>query len=711
MLRTPGRAGLAGAALAWLGWAAAVATGITGTASWWLPALATLAFCAAYVAGGGRKPAPPGRRESMPGVQSFTNTVTRGLRGLHGYLAQLGGRPHLARRPYKPVRTVDEHAHRRRRQVVRHLTRAQRIARIGSWEWHFRNDRILCSSEVCRILASPKEQFQPRAAELLVYVHADDRRSFRRWMLKLARGVAQPGLALRLVTGSGESRFAEVLGETLLDERGAIIGVVGTIQEASERTRAIEEMERLAYFDALTQLPNRARFHANLLELHARAERTGKPFAVMFLDLDQFKRINDTLGHAVGDDLLRIVAQRLRRVLRIDPPTVASPRRQLECDLCRRGGDEFIILLNNVSAPADAGKVAQRVLDAIAQPVSLGTHRVFVSASIGIVFYPRDGADLDTLLTNADVAMYEAKAQGRNRYSFFEPAMGTATATRLSLETELRQAVEGQQFELYYQPQVDVRSGAFVGVEALLRWKHPGRGMLSPGEFIGVAEETGLIMPIWEWVLVSAMIQHNQWREMGLGAVAIGVNLSTAQLVDPRLPERVQEIARIIGVRLQYLELEVTESMLMIDFDAAVRTLNQLRGLGVKIAIDEFGTGYSSLSYLRRLPFDKLKLDQAFTRDAVTCEQDAAITRAIVMLAHGLDLAVVAEGVETQEQLDFLLDLGCTTMQGYLLGRPVPGEQLSQLLRDTHHPFGLADDAPIAALDDELAPARVARAH
>ncbi len=640
--RTPGRWAIAGTALVWFTWGGAVAAGVAGPASWWMPALATLAGSAALVAGARRNGATPRRPEPMPGAGSFTDTVTRSLRGLHGYLAQLGDRPLLARRPYKPVRTVDAHAHHRRRQVVRHLTRAQRIARIGSWEWHFRNGKILCSSEVCRILGVPKDHFQPRAAELVDYVHADDRRSFRHWMLKLARGVAQPGLALRLVTRSGEARFVELLGEPLLDERGAIIGVVGTVQEASERTRAIEEMERLAYFDTLTQLPNRARFHANLQELHARAERSGKPFAVMFLDLDQFKRINDTLGHAVGDDLLRIIAQRLRRVLRLEPPTAASSRRQLDCDLCRRGGDEFIVLLNNVSAPADAGKVAQRVLDAIAQPVSLGTNRVFVSASIGIVFYPRDGQALDTLLTNADVAMYEAKAQGRNRYSFFEQAMGAATARRLSLETELRQAVEGQQFELYYQPQVDVRSGAFVGVEALLRWKHPGRGMLAPGEFIGVAEETGLIMPIWEWVLVSAMIQHNHWREMGLGAVSIGVNLSTAQLVDPRLPERVQEIARIVGVRLQYLELEVTESMLMIDFDSAVRTLNQLRGLGVKIAIDDFGTGYSSLSYLRRLPFDKLKLDQAFTRDAVACEQDAAITRAIVTLAHSLDLAVVA---------------------------------------------------------------------
>jgi EAL domain-containing protein (putative c-di-GMP-specific phosphodiesterase class I) len=365
--------------------------------------------------------------------------------------------------------------------------------------------------------------------------------------------------------------------------------------------------------------------------------------------------------------------------------------------VCRRGGDEFIVLLNGVASEADAGRVAQRVLEALAQPVSLGAQRVFVSGSIGVVFYPRDGHDLTTLLMNADVAMYEAKAQGRNRFSFYREALRAATATRLLLENDLRQAVESQEFMLHYQPQVDVRTGAITGVEALLRWNHPTRGLLPPSQFIAVAEETGLIMPIWEWVLVSVLIQHNIWRDAGIGAVLIGVNLSTAQLVDPGLAARVREIAQILAVPPRFIELEITESMLMVDYDAAVHTLNELRGMGVKIAIDDFGTGYSSLSYLRRLPFDKLKLDQSFTRDAVACEQDAAITRAIVSLAHSLELSVVAEGVETVDQLEFLMGLGCTTMQGYLLGRPQPGSTLTEILRaaqgSAESPRPLADGA------------------
>jgi EAL domain-containing protein (putative c-di-GMP-specific phosphodiesterase class I) len=277
--------------------------------------------------------------------------------------------------------------------------------------------------------------------------------------------------------------------------------------------------------------------------------------------------------------------------------------------------------------------------------------------------------------------MYQAKSRGRNRYSFYEDSMRTETARRLLLESELRSAVESQQFEIVYQPQIDVRTGTMVGLEALLRWNHPQKGQLSPTQFIGVAEETGLIGPIWEWVLVSVLVQHNVWRDAGIGALTVGVNLSTAQLVDPGLPARLVEIAEVVGVRPQHIELEVTESMLMADFDGAVRNLTLLRALGIKIAIDDFGTGYSSLAYLRRLPFDKLKLDQSFTRDAVANAQDAAITRAIITMADSLGVQVVAEGVETRAQLDFLDALGCTTMQGFLLSRPVDGAAIAELLR------------------------------
>jgi EAL domain-containing protein (putative c-di-GMP-specific phosphodiesterase class I) len=286
--------------------------------------------------------------------------------------------------------------------------------------------------------------------------------------------------------------------------------------------------------------------------------------------------------------------------------------------------------------------------------------------------------------------MYHAKSEGRNRFFFYQDSMRAASAQRLSLEHDLRKALEGEQFELYYQPQIEVRSGKVVGIEALIRWNHPTLGMLGPAHFITVAEEAGLIMAIWEWVLVSALIQHNAWIQEGLPPVTIGVNLSSVQFSDPALAERVQEIARVIGIPLDYLELEVTESMLMVDFEAAMKTLSALRAMGVKIAIDDFGTGYSSLSYLRRLPLDKLKLDQSFTRDAGENEGDVAITRAVITMAKSLNLAVVAEGVETQAQIDFLLDLGCTTVQGFLLGRPLPAEATARLLRAS-----VTADAPV----------------
>jgi len=569
------------------------------------------------------------------------------------------------------------------RTLAQQLARTQRIARIGNWEWVRASNSVVCSGEVFRILGVTATQIGLRPDAILRLVHADDRRSFKRWLVLLARGRALQGHDVRIGGPDGEQRHVHVLAEPLLSAAGTVTGVAGTIQDATERTRAIQQIHRLAYFDAITELPNRSRFDEKLAKTLDTARRDGTSFAIMYLDLDQFKRINDTLGHAVGDDLLRVIAQRLTRGLR--PDDIAGPPhpQSLERDVCRHGGDEFIVLLNGVSSEQDAARAATRLLAMLAQPIILGTHEVFVSASIGIVLYPRDGAELDILLKNADVAMYHAKAQGRSRYFFYQDSMRAASAQRLSLEHDLRKALEGEQFELYYQPQIEIRTGRIVGIEALIRWNHPTLGMLGPAHFIGAAEEAGLIMAIWEWVLVAALMPHNAWLADGLPAVTIGVNLSSVQFSDPALAERVEEIARVVGVPLDYLELEVTESMLLVDADLALRTLTALRAMGVKIAIDDFGTGYSSLSYLRRLPLDKLKLDQSFIRDAGQNEGDVAITRAIIAMAHSLKLSVVAEGVETQAQIDLLLSLGCTMVQGFMLGRPLPAAATAKLLRES----------------------------
>ncbi len=578
-------------------------------------------------------------------------------------------------------------------RVAEHLQRAQRIARVGSWEWDRATNRVICSDEVFRLLGVDGPGAGASAADLIERIHEDDRRAFRRWILKVARGATAMGLDLRVRTPrDGEVLHLHVLGEALRAE-DRTVGVVGTIQDATERTHAIQQIHRLAYYDVLTELPNRSRFHEKLAETLEVARRTGKPFAIMFLDLDQFKRINDTLGHHMGDDLLRVVAQRLKNVLRVGDSSDVARGKTLERDVCRQGGDEFIVLLNGVSTEEQAARAATRVVEQLAQPITIASHEVFVSASIGIVLYPRDGDDLDSLLRNADIAMYHAKSEGRNRFAFYHESMRQATARRLSLEHELRRAIENEQFELHYQPQIDMHTGAIVGMEALIRWNHPTLGMLWPQHFIGVAEEAGLIMAIWEWVFVTALIQHNAWREEGLPPVPIGVNLSSVQFTDPALAERVKEIAQVIGVPFEHIELELTESALVKDWDTAVATLHALRATGIRIAIDDFGTGYSSLSYLRKLPFDKLKLDHTFTADATENEQGAAIARAIISMAQTLGLTVVAEGVETQQQIETLSDMGCTTMQGYLLSRPLPVAAMSELLHRHFDTCKLPPDA------------------
>ena len=615
--------------------------------------------------------------------QSLLVSSASGLRGLERSIGDARARISARELSLDAARKAAVREGAAERNVTEQLERSQRIARIGSWEWTRADGRLYCSTEAHRILSVDPARFDPRPASILVLAHPDDRRVLRRWMIQLARGGEQDGLDVRMSSAGTDVRHVHVLGEALRDAKGNVVGVAGTIQDSTERTRAIQRIHRLAYFDVLTELPNRSRFHEKMAETLTLAKRRGKSFAIMFLDLDQFKRINDTLGHPVGDELLRIIAQRLTRCMRPEDIAGAPQVPGAERDVCRQGGDEFIVLMNGVANELDAARAATRLLTTLGQPISLGSQDVFVTASVGIVLYPRDGEDLDTLLKNADVAMYHAKGQGRNRFSFYQDSMRAASAQRLSLEHDLRKALEEEQFELYYQPQLEVPSCRIVGIEALIRWHHPTLGLLTPAHFIPVAEEAGMIMAIWEWVLVAALIQHNAWLEQGLPPITIGVNLSSAQFSDPALALRVKEIAQVIDVPLDHLELEVTESMLLSDFDAALKTLTELRAMGVKIAIDDFGTGYSSLSYLRRLPLDKLKLDQSFIRDAEQNEGDVAITRAVIAMAQSLNLAVVAEGVETQAQVNLLLSLGCSVVQGFLLGRPLPARDTAELLRES----------------------------
>ncbi|MGD0432281.1 MAG: EAL domain-containing protein, partial [Acetobacteraceae bacterium] len=441
-------------------------------------------------------------------------------------------------------------------------------------------------------------------------------------------------------------------------------GWLSTYEDVTERRTAEARIAHLARHDALTDLPNRVLFHESLGHALAFARR-GHLLALHCLDLDQFKAVNDTLGHPIGDGLLRAVAQRLRDGLR-ETDTVA-----------RLGGDEFAIVQTAIQSPIDATGLAGRLIDLINAPFEIDGHQIVVGTSIGIVLAPQDGVDADQLLKCADLALYRAKGDGRGVYRLFQTEMDEAMQARRVLELDLRQALQAGQLELFYQPQIDVRARRVAGCEALLRWRHPSKGLIPPDRFIPLAEETGLIVPIGEWVLRQACAAAAEWP----GELKVAVNLSAVQFKSRNLVDAVVLALREAGLPASRLELEITETVMLRDTDATLATLHELRVLGVHIAMDDFGTGYSSMSYLRRFPFDRIKIDQSFIRELGKQKDCAAIVRAAISLGHDLGMEVTAEGVETRQQLDTLERAGCTEIQGYLFSRPVPASRLIDLLR------------------------------
>jgi diguanylate cyclase (GGDEF)-like protein len=432
------------------------------------------------------------------------------------------------------------------------------------------------------------------------------------------------------------------------------------------------QIERVVHYDALTGLPNRLLFLDRLDQELIRAQRDNSMMALLTIDLDRFKQVNDSFGHPAGDQLLQTVAGRLASQIRA-------------CDtVARVAGDEFSIALTGVKNTHAAGEVAQKIQDSFAHnPISIGDSEIFITLSIGISIYPVDGLNTTTLLKNADAALHQAKDEGRNNFQYYEAQMNASAWQRLKLETELRRALERDEFVLHYQPKVDMESGKIIGMEALLRWQSPERGLVAPGEFVPLLEETGLILPVGEWVLRAACKQARAWQAAGLQDIHIAVNLSTLQFKQPDFANLVLGILKENGLdpALGAIELELTESLLMNNAAGAVETLVKLREAGIQFSIDDFGTGYSSLSYLKRFPISSLKIDQSFVRDLSTDRDDKAIVAAIIALGHSLGLNVIAEGVETTVQLELLRKKGCDEMQGYLFSRPVPAADMTQLLQ------------------------------
>jgi len=519
----------------------------------------------------------------------------------------------------------------------------------------------------------------------------------RSWQMRLARlGAAiVMGLAISGMhyTGMAASKFASsayCIGGSGVNNRWLAITIavlalalltITTLllvyDAYLERSRAYNEklekanaqLQHVATHDALTGLPNRLLLADRLAQAIAQAQQKNGRFALMVVDLDRFKAVNDSLGHLAGDALLGEVAQRLQAVLRRTDT------------LARLGGDEFVLIVNDITGPQDVESVIRKVLDDIGRPVHLASLEVHTSPSIGISLYPDDGTDAETLLKHADAAMYHAKKMGRNTFQFFAPAMNAFTRERLELEGDLRRALREGEFELYYQPKVDVATGWIDSAEALIRWNHPRRGLIAPGEFIPLAEETGLIVPIGEWVLRQACSQARAWHAGGLDGLRVAVNLSALQFQQRNLLQMVRAALASAALDARYLELELTESALIQNTEQSIRILRRLGKLGVRISIDDFGTGYASLNYLRYLPLHKLKIDCAFIREIATSRDDAAIVRAIVSLAHSLRLQVIAEGVETSEQLEFLRALGCDQYQGYYCSAPMPAEVFNEMMR------------------------------
>ncbi len=454
------------------------------------------------------------------------------------------------------------------------------------------------------------------------------------------------------------------------------------MSEISHRKRAEERIRHLAYYDDLTGLPNRQLFREQLQGALKSAQHRGHQVGLIFLDLDRFKQVNDTLGHSVGDELLCEVSNRLLQCVRFND-YVGRAEAQPKDEISRLGGDEFTVLLTKISDPHDAAKVAERVLEALSRPIPASGYELFTSASIGIAIYPHDGEDMETLLRNADTAMYHAKSQHRNNFQFYNEAMNATAMRKMHLAGRLRHAMDRHELLLYYQPLRQAVSGELSGAEALLRWTDPELGPVSPEEFIPIAEDMGLILAIGEWVLRTACAQAMVWQNDGFREIRMAVNVSTHQLRHAGWSETVAQILEETGLSPAYLELEMTESAILQNDDATIEALRALDDMGVSMALDDFGTGYSSLSYLRRFPFDRLKIDRSFVCDIINNPDDAALTTAILAMAQSLQLRVVAEGVETQEQAEFLRDRGCDELQGFLFSRAVPASDFVRFL-DRH---------------------------
>ncbi len=561
-----------------------------------------------------------------------------------------------------------------------HLSKTQELARLGNWEIDLRSRGFSCSPEACRLLGLPLSGSSISYDTFLSNIVEKEKGRVRGLIDTAVSESEEAVLNYRVLMPDGTRKHILNKAEILYGKDGNPKLMLGVVQDVTQLKLAEEEIRQLAYYDGLTGLANRMMFWERLGNAVARGERKKDNFAVLFLGLDRFKRINDTLGHHIGDLFLKHVAEILKACTRRSDATSRYVKEEEDPVLSRLGGDEFTILLPDIREPEKAAVVAGRLLKEIPVPVMLEGNEVSVTASIGIGIFPTDGTDPETLMKNADSAMNQAKKEGRNTFQFYTEALNIKSLERLSLEGDLRRALEKEEFTLYYQPQIDLARGRIIGAEALIRWEHPEKGLISPVTFIPIAEESGIIIDINRWVLRTACRRRQEWVDAGLGDLKVAVNLSAYKFSSQDIVAAIASSLEDAGMPPEKLEIEITENVFMTE--AAVSTMERIKELNVGIALDDFGTGYSSLSYLATFPVDVIKIDRSFVMGSMTEKNNLIIIKAIIAMGHSLGKRIVAEGIETLEQMDLLTACGCDEAQGYYFKPPVPHEEFMKLPMD-----------------------------
>lgn len=557
------------------------------------------------------------------------------------------------------------------------LDQAQRIAQLGHWEWDRASRRMQWSKACVHILPVGDLSNEHELAALVQEIDAEDRKKVVQQFVNAIKDCTEYNVEFRIAIDNDAPKMIRVQGEPQHNEKNQVVSFLGTVQDVTERYNAQQQIHNLAYYDHITGLPNRAMLHDRLTETLAKATRNGSDFAILFLDLDRFKQVNDTLGHDAGDDLLQQVSVRLSEVLRLSDVTSRLARDSSTSDtatIARLGGDEFVVLLSEINQAEDAALVARRVAARIAESYNIKESVVNISTTIGISIFPHDGNDAETLLKNADIAMYHAKKRGRNGFQFYSEEIHRNAQSRFEMEQDLRRAIEEKQFRLVYQPKVSCKHGLISGVETLVRWDHPKLGEIPPIDFITLAEDTELIIPLGEWILEQACVQMKSWHNQGYNQLHVAVNCSSIQFMRTDICSMIRKILEKTQLDPRFLEIELTESLLLDDAERGIAILRDLRSLGIMTSIDDFGTGFSSMSYLRRLPVSKLKIDRSFVGELGGEDSDSAIVCAILTLANHLNLSVVAEGVETYEQQKILIENGCNELQGFSISQPIEAD-------------------------------------